>query len=262
MQFLFDRLVDPVNKSRVWHQANGSGERLLSARACYPILNGMPNMMVESSELEHYFGLRNFRSWRSVQDEAETSYATRTQGHFSVDTYAPAQDFGAIVSQFSGEWLDVGCGKLAWPIYMRAAEEIAFFGIDPMPFLVTRDFPFVRGLGDFLPFSEACFDGVMFASSLDHCIVPLQALEEAHRVLRPGGTLLVWETIRPDDVRFREWAASAMYFQARYNSRHNWGFTRSSLEFVVRRAGFEVIGWEKTSEPSEAVIVARRFSPS
>lgn len=141
---------------------------------------------------------------------------------------------------------------------MNTAKEIDFSGIDPMSLAVIRDFPFVRAMGDFLPFRECCFDGVMFSSSLDHCIVPLQALEEAYRVLRPGGVLLVWETIRPDDERFRNWAAEAVYFQSRYNPRHNWGFTRPSLDFAVRKAGFEVTDWEETSEPSEAILLARR----
>ena len=77
-------------------------------------------------------------------------------------------------------------------------------------------------------------------------------------MLRPGGTLLVWETIRPEDQQFRDWAAAAMYFQSRYNARHNWGFTRPSLEFVVRHAGFELTGWEETSDPREAILMGRR----
>lgn len=258
MQALLDKLADPLDKSPVRRETGPGGDRLLSARAAYALSDGIPDMMVEPGEIERHFGRRNYRAWRDLQDEAESSYAVRTEGHFSVESYQPAQDYGAVVARFSGEWLDVGCGKLARPSYMQGAQEIAFSGIDPMPLAVTRDFPFVRAMGDFLPFRAASFDGVMFSSSLDHCIVPLQALEEAHRVLRPGGMLLIWETIRPDNQQFRDWHAAAMYFQSRYNARHNWGFTRPSLEFVVRRAGFELSGWEETSDPREAILMARR----
>lgn len=214
-------------------------------------------MMVEPAEVELHFGRRNYRAWRELQTVAEASYAVRTEGHFSVDSYKPARDYGSVIARFQGEWLDVGCGKLGKPTYMKDARHIDFFGIDPMPLAVERGFPFVRAMGDFLPFRDGVFDGLMFSSSLDHCIVPLQALEEACRVLKSDGTLLVWETIRPDDQQFKDWAAAAIYFQNPYNKLHNWGFTRNSLEFVVTKAGFDVLGWEETSDLREAVLLAR-----
>jgi SAM-dependent methyltransferase len=262
MQALLDKLADPLDKSPVRRETGPGGDRLLSPRRAYKLSDGIPDMMVEPDEIERHFGRRNYRAWRVLQEAAESSYAVRTEGHFSVDSYQPAQDYGAVLARFSGEWLDVGCGKLARPSYMHEAPRIAFSGIDPMPLGVRRDFPFVRAMGDFLPFRAASFDGVMFSSSLDHCIVPLQALEEARRVLRPGGTLLIWETIRPEDQQFRDWAAAALYFQSRYNARHNWGFTRPSLEFVVRHAGFELTGWEETSDPREAILMDRRSAPA
>jgi SAM-dependent methyltransferase len=253
MQALIEKLVDPCDKSRVWRD----GDWILSQRSSYSCATGYPNMMPEAHEIERHFGKRNYRAWRALQVEAEASYAVRTEGHFSVDHYQPARDFGKLLARFSGEWLDVGCGKLTKPAYMKDAHSINFFGIDPMPLTAQREFPFVQGMGDFLPFNHATFDGVMFASSLDHCIVPLQALEEARRVLKADGTLLVWETIRPDDEHFKEWAAAAIYFQNRYNKRHNWGFTRKSLEFVVTKAGFDILNWAETSDPAEAVLLAR-----
>jgi SAM-dependent methyltransferase len=258
MQALLNKLADPVDKSPVRFITGPRGDWLLSERARYPLQDGVPNMMVESDDIERHFGRRNYRAWRDLQDEAESSYAVRTEGHFSVESYPPALECGAVVARYSGEWLDVGCGKLACPSYMHAGKEIEFFGIDPMPLAVRRNFPFVLAMGDFLPFQEASFDGVMFSSSLDHCIVPLQALEEAYYVLRPGGMLIIWETIRPEDQRFSDWAAAAIYFQTRYNNRHNWGFTRASLEFVVQRAGFDLAGWEETSYPGEVILTARK----
>lgn len=214
--------------------------------------------MVPREEMEREFGRRTVGAWQSLQTEAETSYATRIEGHFSVATYRPAVDYGDVVSQFSGEFLDVGCGRLPKPAYMNAARDISFFGIDPMGVHVDqpRDFPFARALGDFLPFREASFDGVMFSSSLDHCISPLGALEHARRVLRPGGVVLVWETIRPDDEKMRAWMASAMFEQSRYNERHNWGFTKPTLELVISKAGFTGGAWYPTSAATEWVYVA------
>jgi SAM-dependent methyltransferase len=47
--------------------------------------------------------------------------------------------------------------------------------------------------GRALPFDEASFDGVVFATTLCHIPAPELALAEARRVLRPGGYLLVYD---------------------------------------------------------------------
>ena len=151
MHALLDKLADPLDKCPVRRETGPEGERLLSVRAAYALSDGIADMMVEPDEIERHFGRRNYRAWRDLQDEAESSYAVRTEGHFSVESYQPAKDYGAVVARFSGEWLDVGCGKLARPSYMHEAHRIAFSGIDPMPLRVRRDFPFVRAMGDFLP---------------------------------------------------------------------------------------------------------------
>ena len=57
---------------------------------------------------------------------------------------------------------------------------------------VQRDFAFVQGLGEYLPFPDASFDRVLFATSLDHMLVPQRAISEAQRVVRPDGRVIVW----------------------------------------------------------------------
>jgi hypothetical protein len=42
-------------------------------------------MVLETHKIERHFGKRNCRAWRDLQVDAESSYAVRTEGHFSVD---------------------------------------------------------------------------------------------------------------------------------------------------------------------------------
>lgn len=42
-----------------------------------------------------------------------------------------------------------------------------------------------------LPFHEAAFDGLILSEVLEHCTDPVRAMAEVHRVLKPGGLLLV-----------------------------------------------------------------------
>jgi SAM-dependent methyltransferase len=248
------KLCDPIDQSTGRMTAKG----FKTSRREYPISNGYLDLTVEPAEIEIHFGRRNYRSWRELQDNAEKSYAERTEGHFSVDSLESSVSYGEVVGKFKGEWLDVGCGKLAKPSYMKKASNIAFYGIDPIDMPVERDFPFVRAIGDFLPFKNESFDGVMFSSALDHCISPLQSLEEAFRVIKPGGYVLIWETIRPDDVRFKRWMTAATYFQARYNRNHNWGFTKETLEMTLRHVGFKGVSWRIISSDTTGVVSARK----
>jgi SAM-dependent methyltransferase len=101
--------------------------------------------------------------------------------------------------------LDVGCGEGA--VARRLAEAGArVVGLDPLPGAIgaaraaTPEGPLLRylqGSAEALPFAAGSFDVVIFFNSLHH--VPLgsmgPALDEAARVLRPGGTLYVQEPL-------------------------------------------------------------------
>ncbi len=50
---------------------------------------------------------------------------------------------------------------------------------------------FVEGYGEALPYADGVFDVCLIASALDHCIDPATVLNQAHRCLRPRGTLLL-----------------------------------------------------------------------
>jgi SAM-dependent methyltransferase len=49
----------------------------------------------------------------------------------------------------------------------------------------------VVGVAEYLPFREFSFDGVVFQAVLEHVSDGRRALSEIHRVLRPGGTVLI-----------------------------------------------------------------------
>lgn len=61
---------------------------------------------------------------------------------------------------------------------------------DDFPCL-SRSLPFVKGLGETLPFAGECFDTALSFWSLNHARHPQAVFREAHRVLKPAGRFLV-----------------------------------------------------------------------
>jgi ubiquinone/menaquinone biosynthesis C-methylase UbiE len=61
---------------------------------------------------------------------------------------------------------------------------------------------FCQGFAEFLPWEDAQFDAVLFATSLDHVLSLEKTLDEVCRVLRPGGKCIVWAGLIPGSARY------------------------------------------------------------
>ncbi len=103
--------------------------------------------------------------------------------------------------QPQGELLEVGCGTGAISRYLATLPGVTqVTGVDPSPLFVDRArelagdaIEFVVGDGRDLDFADESFDAVVFHTSLCHVPECERAIAEAHRVLRPGGRLAVFD---------------------------------------------------------------------
>jgi ubiquinone/menaquinone biosynthesis C-methylase UbiE len=99
--------------------------------------------------------------------------------------------------------LEIGSGTGAITRVLAGQPDVAeVVGIDPSPALVDRarclaeSIPNVRfqvADGRALPFADGAFDGVVMHTLLCHVPVPEDILAEARRVLRPAGSLAVFD---------------------------------------------------------------------
>ena len=112
-----------------------------------------------------------------------------------------------LLADARGLTLDIGCDdvELSASLLPAGAE---YVGLDPV-YRANGNFAVV-GVGEFLPFLSETFDSAIFLTSLDHILDWHQSVEEAFRVLRPGGTLyvssLIWHAragLLRDTVHFR-----------------------------------------------------------
>jgi SAM-dependent methyltransferase len=95
----------------------------------------------------------------------------------------------------TGQVLDVGCGPgfVATRIG-KARPALGIIGIDRDPTVLERArsrIKVIEGDATCLPFRDSQFDGVYVRLLLRHLANPTRALTEIHRVLRPGGRVVV-----------------------------------------------------------------------
>jgi SAM-dependent methyltransferase len=82
--------------------------------------------------------------------------------------------------------LDIGCGDKPYLPYFKGVAA-TYTGVDVYP----GERVDVIGPAEALPFEDASFDVVVATQMLEHVPDPPRVLSEAHRVLRPGGVLLL-----------------------------------------------------------------------
>ncbi len=151
-----------------------------------------------------------------------------------------------------GRLLDVGSGAGQYVWAMRDLGWNAF-GLEPAMAMseesVQGPSPFVAGWAEQLPFAPAQFDCVTFWHSLEHTADPRAALEEARRVLRPDG-LLMLEVPNLDSLQARVFGRFWVHLDP---PRHRYHFTPPALRRMLQLAGFtditirlrpSAIGWE------------------
>lgn len=113
----------------------------------------------------------------------------------------------------------------------------------------------VEGGIESLPLPDANFDVVVMSQALHHAEEPRKALEEARRVLVPGGRLLVLDLLAHNEEWVRE----------QFQHRHL-GFGEPELEQMLVEAGFERIRVQRAARdpqpPHFMTLVATGVRPS
>ena len=112
-----------------------------------------------------------------------------------------------LIAKAEGEVLEIGSGTgINFPLYRKASHVIA---IEPNSEMIKKSLPKINQAGvsieikkakaEWLPYADHTFDTVV--ATLVFCTIPnpAKALEEISRVLKVGGTLLLFEHVKMDN---------------------------------------------------------------
>jgi ubiquinone/menaquinone biosynthesis C-methylase UbiE len=118
--------------------------------------------------------------------------------------------------------------------------------------------------GGRMPFADASFDAVMSIETLEHVRDEQQTLREIHRVLEPGGTLVlsvpnkwwVFET-HGADLPLLPWNRVPFFSWLPPSLHTRWArariYTRGRIETLVRNAGFDAVQTRYLTAPMDVV---------
>lgn len=138
-----------------------------------------------------------------------------------------------------GRMLDVGCGLgTAMALFQDQGWEVQGIELAPEPVaFANKVFDFTVDQGD-LPsasYPEASFDLIAFCGVLEHLHEPRTILQMVHRLLKPGGVIL----IIVQNMGSLGFKLFGRHWYALDPPRHLLGFTPKSLASLLQRTGFE-----------------------
>ncbi len=139
--------------------------------------------------------------------------------------------FSALAPKLSGRLLDVGCGEKPYEKLFTAASEYVGLEYDgPRQRAVSKADVFYDGVT--FPFPSQSFDSVFASEVLEHVFAPEKFFKEIHRVLRPGGMLLL----------------SAPFLWDEHEQPHDYArYSSFGLKHLAEQHGFAVLAQHKTA---------------
>src|SRR5262245_25015243 len=139
--------------------------------------------------------------------------------------------------------LDVGCSSGA---FLHAAVQLGFDaeGVDPAPAAAqaarAAGLKVEKGLLREVGYAECSFDAITLFEVIEHVCDPITLLQECHRILRPGGVLMVG-TGNCDSWTAHALGACWEYLDIGRHGGHISFFNPASLRLAARRAGFTAL---------------------
>lgn len=183
----------------------------------------------------------------SEKPSPRDQFAPVAEAYLTSKAHARPDELTELVAQLPsyGTVLDIGtgAGHMAYALAATQAKVVAYDMTDSMLEVVRREsetralgnVETVLGLAEALPFGHEIFDGVACRLAAHHFDSVSAFLSECFRVTRPGGWLLVIDTIGPED---QEAGREVDWFETQRDPSHRHDFSESEWRALVSQTGF------------------------
>jgi SAM-dependent methyltransferase len=241
LDFLLRYLACPIDSSAALRVIRNEDEviALRSSNGEYPVVKGVPCMMPDLGSEK----TPAWKRWERLLEKWLQTFGGESSSLPSMESDPIADYIGEIIGgNGAGLCLDVGCGSSVWTPYMTASgNNMKWIGIDPTMNHLPRRYPFVQGLGEYLPFKSGVFDAVLFSLVLSNILDPLLSMHQAYRSLKPDRRVYIRYYVTPIDARYLVWRTIRTLGLAwQYNQFYQWVYTNRSLRALLNKAGFTV----------------------
>lgn len=142
----------------------------------------------------------------------------------------------ALAKQHLHRILDFGCGHGVGVLELRARDNLDAIGLDP--FSPTQSPHIIRSTIHTADLAPNSFDGIFAVETMEHISDILPTFAALHKILRPGGMLVI-QTRRledPDYLREQE-----NWFYLKDPQTHVSIYSNQALKEIARRVGFHAV---------------------
>jgi ubiquinone/menaquinone biosynthesis C-methylase UbiE len=177
------------------------------------------------------------KRWQRAQ-RAEKKFWNEDEA-INAQTAEIVKNYASILSKMKigDKWkiLDVGCGPTILSRMIQMGEK---YGVDPLAdsfgsLVKRRDdvdlFHFLKGVGEFLPFKDDCFDLVICRNVLNHVLAPDMVVAEVGRVCRSNGLILLAADIYSPLVAKTKRIVERIHVPFLTEQHHTYFFTHDEL---------------------------------
>ncbi len=179
----------------------------------------------------------NWEVYQKAFEVGRESYRDLPPGSCSTEHHEEARLFRKFLSPYlTGYVLDIGCGPQSIPAYLMDYDYTLIHGVDPLPPQEPHPFEFVQAYGEFLPWADESFDAVISGTTLDHYFLLDVGIDEAVRVLRPGGVFIAWITLFEGAPAYDPYGEPV----TPYDSEHLYHIDRAWFDALMLERGFTV----------------------
>jgi SAM-dependent methyltransferase len=213
---------------------------------------------------EHRLENPNFKKWKSLQSHWDDDEYLKSLTALMKLRYRRLDEKVAGILEEAFEKLsdkpllaDIGCGRAEFAAFLRQrwkdvpslqSDAWNYVGLEPSAEqLKQRDIPmmglgFVQATAEQTPFSDMLAHGVLIKEAMDHCYDPAKVFQEAKRLLKPGGVLVV--TVTNDRSYFKRLLPFINRARKAGQTDHLFFFGPNDLKKLAQEAKFDRVSVE------------------